>query len=94
MRGRLAAIGSRYDAIEKLIERLVAQSEDGGAGAAAAAGDSDEVDESLAAFFAASGLSASAVELPSFLRFVQALQTHARGSYQPPSKARLSELLQ
>ena len=85
-RNRLAALSSRYDAIEELIERLV-QTRYSETQADAAR---DELDDAVRGFLSASRLDASAVEQPAFVRMIDALQRHARrGLTYHPSSARL-----
>ena len=90
MRGRVSAIGTRYDAIEGLIEKLVGHMKDTRSGSyedVPVSGAREEIDEALVGFFAAAHLDASAAELPSFVKLVTLLQRHSQqghGGYRPP----------
>lgn len=102
MRARLAAISTRYDAIEKLIVRLVSSS-----GKAAARPSSaptgyqdvpvsaarEEMDEAVAGFFAAAKLDASAIEHPAFFHLLEVRRRYAAHDYQPPQSTKLRERL-
>ena len=99
MRRRLAAISSRYDAIEHLIDRLVRKSvleSSGGGGAyeqVPVNAAREDIEEAVVGFFAAARIDASAVELPAFARMAQLLQRHARHGYPHLSAAQLRSRL-